>query len=233
MRRLSAVLVAALVLGCGESAGGPFIVNPGGAGPTRVRFFHASPDAPNLQLLLDGQADLGEIGFGSITPYVDVSNPSVELTLNSILLPDPIIDTTVTLADSSLYTLIAEGPDSAITLRFVIDGLGSPDTSLVKLRVFHEAPSGGSLDMYITAPFADLTSVTPTVAGLTFGSETSYRVLPSGSYQVRLTTAGTKTVVVDSGSLALSTSDVRTFVVLDAVGGGLPLGATLLRDGGT
>lgn len=233
MRRFAAVLTVALALGCGDGAGGPFTIGGGGNGVTRLRFFHASADGPTLQLLDDGQADLGEIGFTSVTPYIQTNNQSVHLTLHSNLSAIPIVDTIVVLPDTSLVTVIAEGPGSAIQIRIVTDARPSVDTSLIKIRVLHEAPTGGSLDMYLTAPLADLTSATPTVAGMTFGAGTSYQVLNSGSYQVRLTTAGTKTVVVDSGTLPLSTADVRTFVVLDATGGGLPLGSTLLSDAGT
>ena len=235
MRRIAAYLFVALALGCDlGGGGGPFIIsNPGGPAVTRLRFFHASADAPNLQLLTDGQADLGGIGFASITPYIQTSNQDTRLTLNSSLSATPIIDTIVTLPDSSLVTVIAEGDVFTIRLRLVTDAQASVDTSIIKLRVLHEAPSGGSLDLYITAPLADLTALTPTAAALTFGTATSYQILPSGTYQVRLTTGGTKTVVVDSGSLPLSTADVRTFVVLDATGGGLPLGSVLLSDAGT
>ncbi|MEP7326974.1 MAG: DUF4397 domain-containing protein [Gemmatimonadota bacterium] len=233
MRRIAAVLLVALAFGCGESAGGPFIIGGGGTGATRIRFFHAVADGPNLQLLKDGQTDLGEIGFGSITPYVQIDQPGVQLTLQSALSVTPIADTNVTLPDTSLITVIAEGPDSAIQLRFIVDGRASIDTSLIKIRVLHEAFSGGPLDVYITAPLADLTTATPTVAGLDFGEATAYSVLLSGTYQVRLTTAGTKTVVIDSGSLPLDTADVRTIMVVEATGGGLPLGSILVRDAGT
>ncbi|HEV8123113.1 MAG TPA: DUF4397 domain-containing protein [Gemmatimonadales bacterium] len=233
MRRI-AVLLAALALGCGyDSPGGPFIIGGGGNGVTRLRFLHAVADGANLQLLDDGQTDMGEIGFASVTPYIQTSDSSVRLTLNSSLSVTPVIDTTVTLPDSSLVTVVAEGPDSAIALRFVIDGRASPDTAIIKVRVLHEAPSGGSLDVYITAPLADLNLATPNVTGVTFGTATSYEALPSGNYQVRLTTAGTKTVVVDSGSLVLSNGDVRTIVALDAAGGGLPLGVIVVQDAGT
>jgi hypothetical protein len=233
MRRLAAVLTVALALGCGDGGGGPFIIDGGGNGVTRLRFFHASADGPTLQLLDDGQANLGEIGFTSVTPYIQTNNQSVHLTLHSNLSAVPIADTIVVLPDTSLVTVIAEGPGSAIQLRIVTDARPSVDTSLIKIRVLHEAPSGGSLDMYLTAPLADLTAATPTVTGTTFGTGTSYQVLPSGSYQVRLTTAGTKTVVVDSGTLILSGADVRTIVVVEKAGGGLPLQATIVPDAGT
>jgi hypothetical protein len=124
MRRI-AVLLAALALGCGyDSPGGPFIIGGGGNGVTRLRFLHAVADGANLQLLDDGQTDLGEIGFASVTPYIQTSDSSVRLTLNSSL-SGTVIDTVVTLPDSSLVTVVAEGPDSAIALRFVIDGRAS------------------------------------------------------------------------------------------------------------
>jgi len=86
MRRFAAVLTVALALGCGfDSSGGPFIIGGGGNGVTRFRFFHAVADGGNLQLLDDGLADLSEIGFASVTPYIQTNGSSVRLTLNSSL----------------------------------------------------------------------------------------------------------------------------------------------------
>lgn len=233
MRRI-AVLLVALALGCGfDSSSGPFIIGGGGTAGTRIRFFHAVADGGNLQLLNDGLTNLSQIGFASVTPYIQTGGQSVHLTLNSTLATTPVFDSIVTLPDSSLLTIVAEGTDSTITLKFLVDGRASPDTGLVKLRVLDESPTGSPLDVYLTAPLADLNTATPLVAGFSFGAATAYSVLTSGTYQVRFTLTGTKTVVIDTGSLVLSNGDVRSVMVLDAAGGGLPLQAIVLQDAGT
>ena len=45
-----------------------------------------------------------------------------------------------------------------------------------------------------------------------------------------MTPAGTKTVVIDSGTLTLSSGQVRTAIAVDAPGGGAPFDLLLLQD---
>jgi hypothetical protein len=63
-----------------------------------------------------------------------------------------------------------------------------------------------------------------------FGDVADYIEAPAGDYQVRVTPAGTKTVVIDSGTLALSIGQVRTAIAVDAAGGGAPFDLLVLED---
>jgi hypothetical protein len=63
-----------------------------------------------------------------------------------------------------------------------------------------------------------------------FGDVADYLEAPAGTYQVRVTSTGTKTVVIDSGPLTLATGQVRTAIAVDAPGGGEPFGLLVLDD---
>ena len=60
------------------------------------------------------------------------------------------------------------------------------------------------MDIYVTAPGADLDAETPALSGVEFGDVADYIEAPAGDYQVRVTPAGTKMVVIDSGTLTLA-----------------------------
>jgi hypothetical protein len=47
---------------------------------------------------------------------------------------------------------------------------------------------------------------------------------------VRVTPAGTKTVVIDSGTLTLESGQVRTAIAVDSPDGGPPFGLLVLED---
>jgi hypothetical protein len=86
------------------------------------------------------------------------------------------------------------------------------------------------VDIYVTAPGADLTTATPVLTGVAFGDVADYLEVPAGEYQVRITPAGTKTVAIDSGALTLESGQVRTAIAVDAPGGGAPFDLIVLAD---
>ncbi|HEX2217792.1 MAG TPA: DUF4397 domain-containing protein [Gemmatimonadales bacterium] len=62
------------------------------------------------------------------------------------------------------------------------------------------------------------------------GDVADYIEAPAGEYQVRVTPAGSKIAVIDSGELSLAGGQVRTAIALDAKGGGAPFDLLVLQD---
>jgi hypothetical protein len=111
-----------------------------------------------------------------------------------------------------------------------VDDNRAPGPGHAKVRV---ARIGGapSADVYITAPGADLNTASPTASALEWGTASDYVELPGGDYQVRVTTAGTKTVIIDGGTKQLAAGAVRSFLFVDAPGEvGQPFGLLVLAD---
>lgn len=234
MRRIFApVLLYAVIAGCGGTAGGPFQISDPGTDTTsqQLRFLHVATNTSNLQLQINGQSKLGQIGFGSVTPYTSISGTSVELTLLSDTSATPLFDSIITSGLDSLVTVVAEGDASSISVRIIPDGRSA--VGQVKIRALHESPSSGAFDVYITDALADITNLTPDITNLTFRGISDYVQIPTGTSQIRFTTSGTKTVVLDSGSLPLGSGDVRTIIAVDSPSGGLPAQSKVIRDAGT
>jgi hypothetical protein len=75
----------------------------------------------------------------------------------------------------------------------------------------------------VTAADAVLADATPQATAVEFLKPSKYVEVASGAQRVRLTTAGTKTVVLDINTIALPNRGVRGIAVLDAAAGGAPL----------
>jgi hypothetical protein len=69
------------------------------------------------------------------------------------------------------------------------------------------------VDIYVTAPAAIIDNIDPTISYLTFGSAGGYTAFPQGSYRTRITVAGTKVVVYDSGPYTLVSHAVTNAII--------------------
>jgi hypothetical protein len=165
-----------------------------------------------------------------VSEYLDVAAGSRNLKVNAAGTATTVINADADLADGRDYTVIASGLVSAIAPLVLQDDNTAPTAGNVRVRAIHGAPSAPAVDIYVTAPGADLATATPVLTDVEFGQVGDYLEAPAGTYQVRVTPAGTKTVVIDSGALTLASGQVRTAIAVDAAGGGAPFGLLLLED---
>jgi hypothetical protein len=226
LRFLSLMLAAsALTAACGDDDD-----NTGPEGEARVRVVHASPDAPDVDVLVDDAEVLGDVPYLTASDYLDVPSGDRNLKVNAAGTATTVIDADVNLVDGTDYTVIASGLVADIEPIVLEDDNTAPAAGNARVRAIHGAPSAPAVDIYVTAPGADLATETPALANVGFGDVTDYFEAPAGDYQVRVTPAGTKTVAIDSGSLTLASGQVRTAIAVDAAGGGAPFGLLLLED---
>jgi uncharacterized protein DUF4397 len=197
---------------------------------SRVRVVHASPDAPNVDVLLDNSKVLSDVPYLTSSAYLETSAGDHNLKVNAAGTSTTAIDADVTLADGTDYTVIASDLVAQITPIVLQDDNSAPAAGNARVRAIHGAPSAPAVDIYVTAPGADLTTATPVLTGVEFGDVANYLEVPAGEYQVRVTPAGTKLVAIDSGALTLESGQVRTAIAVDAAGGGAPFDLLVLAD---
>ena len=204
--------------------------NTGPDNQARLRVVHASPDAPDVDVLLDDSEVLSDVPYLASSDYLDVTSGDHNVKVNAAGTATTVIDADVTLSDGVDYTVIAAGLLASIEPLVLTDDNTPPGSGNVKVRAVHGAPSAPSVDIYVTAPGADLEAEVPGLSGVEFGDVSAYIEAPAGTYQVRVTPTGSKTVVIDSGPITLSSGQVRTVVAVDATGGGAPFDLLVLED---
>jgi hypothetical protein len=141
-----------------------------------------------------------------------------------------VINATVSLSRNKYYTVLAVDKVASISPLVLTDDNTPPASGQIKLRLVHASPTAGRVDIYVEAPGTDITGISPTLTNVPFKAASDYLAVAAGSYEVYITPTGTKTVALDSGSLALSAGQIRTAVALDAPGGGIPLIAIVSKD---
>jgi len=225
-RKFLAVTLAALVAAstaCSDDNNSP-------SSNAQVRVVHGSPDAPAVDVLVDGAKVLDSVTYKVASGYLAVPSGSRNVKVNLYSTATSVINADVVLSKDASYTVIAVNTAAAIEPLVLMDDLASPAAGNVKVRLVHGAPSVGTVDIYVTAPGANLAAATPTLTDVPFKGASGYLEVPAGDYQVRITPAGTKTVAIDTGTLTLAAGQIRTGIAVEAPGGGGPLSALLLAD---
>lgn len=195
----------------------------------QLRVVHASPNAPNVDVLVDGAVALANVPYRAASSYLAVPAGTRELQVRAAGTTTTVIDADAPLAAGSAYTVLATGLLANIAPLVLTDDLSAPAAGNARVRLVHAAPSAGAVDIYVTAPTADIAAAAPTLANVPFRAASDYLQVPAGTYRVRVTPTGTKTVAIDVEA-TLVAGQVRTAVAVDAPGGGAPFGALLLAD---
>jgi Domain of unknown function (DUF4397) len=245
-------LIAALALvgaACGtKEAPGP--VEPGG--PTgRVRFVNLINDPTRVPVnaILEAVPFGVNLAYGATTPATlpspSTASYSAILSGTRSLVLKKTADTSVTVAtisftvpDNTDQTVYATGGagGAAVTNFITTDANPMPAAGQVEVRIVNMSPSAGALDVFVTAPNADLGAATPTAANLVYQGASPYVVIAPATYQVRAVPAGTAaaarstSVVLTINNVALAAGTGRTVVIADRAAGGTPLAGFVLTD---
>ncbi|RUO63021.1 DUF4397 domain-containing protein [Pseudidiomarina insulisalsae] len=213
IRKLSIPALAVLMLAaCGSDNDNPDpIVTPPPPPPasTYLRVHHSVADAPDVNVLVDGNAALEGVPFGASSAVLELDEGSYSIQVDGIL-PDGSTATVIGPSDENLgdnlrYEIFAVGKvsDGSIAPLIFANQTTEVTDGNARVEVVHAAPDAPLVDVFVTAPGADLTAETA-VTTLAFTDNSGQVEVPAGDYQVRITVAGEPaTVVYDSGTLNL------------------------------
>jgi hypothetical protein len=201
--------------------------------PAALRVIHASPDAPSVDVVVDddfANPVLSGVAFPDFSDYLEVPAGMYNIKVTPEGNPGVIaIDTDVDVDAGVAYSVYASDLLASIAPYVLVDDYRSIATE-AKVRIVHMAPSAGLVDIYVTAPGADISTLAPTFAAVDFETETGYVALAGGDYDVTITVAGTQTVAIGPATIMLSDGGVYTAAARDAPGSGAPFGLILLDD---
>jgi hypothetical protein len=224
--KFSLVSLASLVL----CAGMAFAQSGNG----RVRIVHASPDAPAVDIYVNGGKVLENLPFREYSEYLALPAGGYSVDIKVTGTETLVANVPISVAAGKDYSAIAVGYAGGKTPGFsalwVEDDNSLPANNGVKIRVIHTAPGAPEVDVYVTTPFETLMGKTPALSNVPFKAASGYLTVPVGMYQARVALAGTKTVAIDSHRLATWGSMIRTVIAVDNKGGGAPFDLLVLPD---
>lgn len=196
----------------------------------RVRVFHASPDAPNVDVLINGGRILENVPYKGVSDFLGIDAGDTRVQVNVTGTDTSAIDTHAEFAEDTDYMIVAADKVAQITPLVFTADRSRPEAGSVKLRVLHAAASAPNVDVYVTAPDAGIANAQPVLSNVPFKVISDYLTVPAGSYDVFVTLRGTKTVAIEARGLAVADGLIATVAALDAVGGGAPFSLQVLDE---
>lgn len=183
-----------------------------------VRIVHASPDAPTVNVTANGEL----LGFLTGVDYQQASESlsidtgasyDIAVEANTPAGPVEVLSLVLSPDADVLYNAVAIGSVVDETLELLTLAQTSEELTEgnVRATVVHVAENAPLVDVYITAFNDDINAAQANVT-LDYKANSGSIEVPGGEYQIRITPAGSKTVVFDSGAIELPANN--EFLVL-------------------
>ena len=175
----------------------------------KARLVHAVPLGPRISLFRNNEPQasaVNDMPYKGASNYFDISVNEATWEARTTAAPNlEIGEVTFDPTRGRKYTMIAV-PDSGDVTELVLitDPYNKGLTSdKARLRVFNAAFNAANLDVYLTSPTASIATTDPTFAAVGYkqalpGSGEDSIEVAGGTYRMRLTSAGSKSVVFDA-----------------------------------
>jgi hypothetical protein len=175
-----------------------------GGGDGRVRVVHMSPDAPAVDVLVNGRPAITNLAFKEASAYASLPGGTYDVAVtpagqnNTVVLAAPL---PVTAGQD--VTVVAVGRLAEIGVLALIDDNTAPAAGNAKVRFVHASPDAPAVDIAV----AGGPVLFPNVA---FKESAGYAQVPAGTYDLEVRVAGTDTVALSLPGVTLTDGLIAT-----------------------
>ncbi len=178
----------------------------------RVMAVHASPDAPAVDLLVDGSVAGNGLSFPNSTGYLAVNAGTRNVKVNVAGTTTTVINADLPVGAGGNYTVFASGPVASIGALVLEDDLTAPATGKAHVRFVHLSPDAPAVDVAVTGGPV----LFPNKA---FREYSAFTPVDAGTYDLEVRLANTATVVLPLPGIALQAGRIYTVFARGFVGG--------------
>jgi hypothetical protein len=144
-----------------------------------VRVVHASPGAPNVDVLIDGQAVVKNLAFGAATEYFPVpeGDHKIQITPTGQGADAALIDSGLNVDAGDAYVFLAMNRLKDIEGKLFKVNTDSVDKGKARVRLIHASPDAGKVDVSVTGG-------DKLFGGVSFKDATDYKDVDAGTYSL-------------------------------------------------
>jgi hypothetical protein len=197
-------------------------------GVARVRVIHASPDAPAVDVLVNGQpvAALSNVPYFTASLYLELPAGPARIQVVPAGTTGPaVFETTTNLEADKVYTIAASGKLAAIGPVVFSDSQAAPAVGKAFVRVYHLAPDAPAVDVRVANGGPVL------VQNLPFNQASGYLAVDGGTYDIEVVAAGTNNVVLRLPGTALQAGQIYDIFANGLLQGGPALAVNVQAFG--
>ncbi len=168
-----------------------------------VSVTHASPDAPPVDLLVDGTKVGSDLAFPNTTGYLKVKAGTRNVQVNVAGTSTTAIEGDIPVDANKTYSVFAVNTVANIEPLILEDDLTAPAAGKAHVRFIHLSPNAPPVDI-------TLTDGTVVFGNYSFKSASAFTPLDAGSYDLQVRAAGTSTVVLSLPTVTVESGKIYT-----------------------
>lgn len=194
--------------------------------PARLRVVHASPNAQDVDILIDGEVAFANIPFNRVAGYEPAPAGSRTVQVVPAGADEPVLaELPVELGAGQDYTVVVAGKAPLIEPLLLQDSNSLPPASQARLRFIHLSPNVPEVDLARQGG-SQLFSNVP------YKNPGAYISVTPGTYNLEVQIAGTGVTALDAPEVTLDGGQVYTIFMTGSAGGIPGLQALLNVDTG-
>lgn len=205
------LLVVALMLGFAAFAAMPGAIRAQDRTEedASVRFVHGSPDAPAVDVIVDGAPVAKDVAFGTATDYLPFPSGKhqVQIVPTGKGSESAVLDEEVDLDSGDAYIFAAAGLLNDIQAKTYKVDLDKLDDNQARVRLIHLSPDAGNVDLFVTGGDKWFDNVD-------FPNASDYKGVDAGSYDLEIRAHDSDTVALTLAGTELKSGRAYDIVVL-------------------
>jgi hypothetical protein len=176
-----------------------------------VRVVHASPGAPNIDVLVDGQPIVQDLAFGAATEYFALpdGDHKIQVVPTGQTADAALIDSDLNVDAGDAYIFVAMNRLNDIEGKVFDVDLDDLDAGKARVRVIHASPDAGEVDISVTGG-------DEWFGGVNFEDATDYKEVDAGTYSLDVKGEDDR-VLLTAQNLEIADGDVYDVVALGQI----------------